>query len=258
MTDQLTDPMSPDLGDWRISKVGWVTAVDSKVLPEPQSYRQVSTHRTDGEVWTFDTPSAAALHLNSAWKAAARATVLRATVGWTSARTAEGAQHAIDRAETSRLFDLFEEMIGTVMSSYAAVEAFCNSIIVDKSEGPRMVKKKKGDAKQMTAEDIERFETTGDKLKRHLPDVLGVSTPAGKAVWQKYLLLQDLRDAVTHFKRRDQARHADKSHEPTALHRLLFTDPYELPEAALELIRYFDCPAAPPQRWMCNPNWKRP
>lgn len=146
--------------------------------------------------------------------------------------------------------------MSSAMSSFAAVEAFCNSVIVDRSTKPHRLKRKKL-LVDMKPEEVERDVSTDEKLKRIVPKLLGVPTPAGKKVWQDYVALKRLRDSVTHFKRRDQARHADQSHEPTALQDLLNADPYSFPEAAMAAIGYFYAPDKQP-RWMRSPGWRRP
>jgi hypothetical protein len=154
------------------------------------------------------------------------------------------------------LFDFFEALVATAMSSYAAVEAFCNSTIIDKAPPSLTLKRRDGDEK-LTPEDVERKVSTDEKLKRILPDLVGLPTPAGKLLWEKYIRLKNLRDAVTHFKRRDQARLAGNTHEPTALLQSWRTDPYALPETAMEVVRYFHPDPQTLPRWMSNPSWHR-
>jgi len=137
-------------------------------------------------------------------------------------------------------------------SSFSAIEAFCNTTIVGKSSGPIQVKRKKAYV-AMTSEEVEEFMGTDEKLKRLLPALLGVPTPAGKAIWDRYKRLKQLRDSITHFKRRDLSRAAKA--EPTALHDLVEADPLEFPEIAIEVVRYF-FPQDPP-RWLLNPAWGR-
>ena len=183
----------------------------------------MSVYRSnDRTQFTFDTPSAAALHLNSAWKAAARATQLKQRVTLDPAGIQPGLVClSVSKASLADLFDYFEEMIAVAFGSFAAVEAFCNQTIVEKGTTPITVKNKKAEI-QLSAEEIESQRGTREKLSRILPDLLRLPTPSGKAVWQRFVRLEDLRDAVTHFKRRDQARKVTS--EPTALFRLYTED----------------------------------
>lgn len=251
-----TDPYSPQLGDWRYATTGWVEAIDGKPVAEPMAMHQVTMFRVNE--WTqfsFRTPSGAALHLNSAWKAAGRAHALKEQIKLSPPNIQPGRVGLhIQEESTGLLFDYFEEMMGAAMGSFGAIEAFCNQVIVDRASGPISVKRRKGH-EQLSPEDIERQVSTEQKLGRIVPDLLGVSSPAGKAVWSAFDRIKDLRDAMTHFKRRDQARAATQ--EPTALFRLYTTDCFALPEASMEVVRYFH-PDGNVPRWLKNPKWVRP
>lgn len=141
------------------------------------------------------------------------------------------------------------------MSSYAAIEAFCNSTVIERSQGPFALRRRKA-VETVTPEEVERRVSTDEKLKRIVPNLLGRPTPAGKSIWQKYVQLKGIRDSVTHFKRRDQARHASHLHEPTALQALLAADPLSFPETGIAVIRYFFDEGKVP-RWLVNPAWGR-
>ena len=205
---------------------------------------------------SFVTPSATALHLNAAWRTAKSAAELKAHLKWVSGSIAPGVIGAqIGIEDTPTLFDYLEQAMSAAMSSYAAIEAFCNNVVVDRSNGPITLKRRKG-VETMSPEEVERLVSTDEKLKRVVPDLLAYPTPAGKAVWQKYVKLKNLRDSVTHFKRKDQARHAARSNEPTALQDLITADPLSFPETAMAVIGYFFAAGTIP-RWMVNPAWTR-
>ena len=61
-------------------------------------------------------------------------------------------------------------------------------------------------SKSFAPEAAEREASTVEKVKRLVPDLLGIATPSGKKTWETYLRLKRVRDAVTHFKRHDQMR----------------------------------------------------
>lgn len=249
------DGYSAELGDWRCATAFWVTAVDGQDI-EHKAAHQVTTLTTASRHTSSVTPSATALHLNSAWRAARSAFQLKAQLKWVSGSFAPGvisAQIGIENA--SAVFDYLELSISAAMSSYAAIEAFCNNVIVERSSGPLTLKRPKA-VETLSPEEVERRVTTDKKLKRIVPDLLGFPTPAGKAVWQRYVKLKELRDSVTHFKRKDQARHAAQLNEPTALQDLFTADPLSFPETAMAVIEYFFVGGTIP-RWMVNPAWSR-
>ena len=251
----IADNYSEQLGDWRCATAVWVTAVDGQAI-EHRAAHQVTTLTRASQHTSFVTPSATALHLNSAWRAARYAIELKSQLRWVTGITPPGMNNTQAGIETApALFDYFEAAMSATMSSYAAIEAFCNSVVVDRSKGPFTLKRRKG-FETMSPEDVERRVSTDEKLKRIVPSLLGCPTPAGKAVWQQYAKLKDIRDSVTHFKRKDQARHVAQSHEPTALQDLLDADVYSFPETAMAVIQYFFKTGTAP-RWLINPAWIR-
>jgi hypothetical protein len=249
------DGYAAELGDWRCATAFWITAIDGLAI-EPKAAHQVTTLTTASRHTSFVTPSATALHLNSAWRAAKSAVQLKTQLKWVSGRIAPGVfGDQIGVENTSAVFDYLEQSMSAAISAYAAIEAFCNSVIVERSTGPLTVKIRNG-VDTLSPEEVERRVSTDEKLKRIVPDLLGYPTPAGKAVWQRYVKLKKLRDSVTHFKRKDQARHAAQLNEPTALHELITADPPSFPEIATAVIEYFFIGGAIP-RWMMNPAWSR-
>jgi hypothetical protein len=254
------DPNSIELGDWRIAKTGWVTAIGADQLAIPLPFHQVTAMEEAGKSHSFVTPSAPALHLNFAWKLARQAAASKAHVRWNTGQTLPfNVRYDIAAGSVGALYDYFEETMACAIASFAAVEAFCNGVLAENAKFPISTQRKRSgvvETVSMNLEEAERLLTTDEKLKRFVPDLLNVPTPSGKKPWQAYKRLKDLRDTVTHFKRRDQAKHADNSHEPTALLAMTQIDPRELPEGAMLVIEYFYKKEALP-RWMRNPDWKR-
>lgn len=247
------------LGDWRLAKVGRVLAIDGQPTNSAAVFCQVSHFASGTESWSFPTPSAASLHMSNAWAAAADAARLAKLVHWTTSTSPNGAHRQISQQDPAALFDLLQALVVVTMSSYAAVEAFSNSVLADRMESPVRVKHRGRQTDFTSIEDAERYLTTEEKVKGLLPKLLDVPTPAGRAdLWAPFKRLQELRDSVTHFKRKDQARRAHEDAEPTVLHVLAVTDPFDLPESALRLIRYYAGAPSATSRWAYNPTWSRP
>jgi len=257
---KVPDNNLPEMGDWRTAKPFWVTGIGAEVLPTPLLAHQVTVTEAPGKFHSFVTPSAPALHLNFAWKLARQASTTRKAIRWNTARNLPfNVGYEINAESVGPLYDYFEETMACAIASFAAVEAFCNGVLAERATLPIKAKRKRNgveDEVSMSLEDAERLLTTDEKLKRYVPDLLGVPTPSGKKPWQAYKRLKDLRDTVTHFKRKDQAKHALDSHEPTALHAMTQLDPYVLPEAAMLVLEYFHSKEVRP-RWLHNPSWLR-
>ena len=249
---------SPALGDWRLSVPIWIIGADGKTFDPPLQANAVTSFDSGKIKASFPTPNAAAMHLNISWKAAKRAHVLREQLLADYLKPAhETHMLQFQNANCGPLFDLFEELITCVSGAFAAVEAFCNRTIIDHAKGDIFVKRNRVREK-LSPEEVVRWVGIEQKLKRIVPDLCGVSTPADKTVYGQFVRIKELRDSVTHFKRHDEARLAGKLHEPTALFKLFLSDQYAIPENALALIEYFGSPTIQPPRWTRNPEWVRP
>lgn len=249
---------SPALGDWRLSVPLWITGALGKTFDPPMQANVVTSFDSGAIRASFPTPSAAALHLNVSWKAAKRAHELRNQLLADDLNPAHGT-HLLQfqNANCGPLFDLFEELITCVSGAFSSIEAFCNRMIIDHAKGDLAVKRNKVKEK-LSPEDVVRWVSIEQKLKRIVPDLCGVSTPADKAIYGQFVRIKELRDSVTHFKRHDEARLAGELHEPTALFKLFLSDQFAIPENALALIKHFDGPAIRSPRWTRNPEWIRP
>jgi hypothetical protein len=256
--DSTRDPYASALGDWRLSAVSWATNPNGSDPAEPlRVFGSTVLRERNGDQISFSAPSSTALHMNTAWKAARRAEAAKARVEWEAATNTNGRRAtAVKDATTVHLFDFFEESMTSALSAYAAVEAFCNSTIIHKATP--VPHRRKKDVITLTPEEAERQLSTAEKLKRVLPDLLGRPTPAGKQLWQDFVELETLRNGITHFKRRDSWPGVHQESEPTMLLRLYQGDAYWPAEVALKLIWYFYPPTTTVQRWLKNPEWKRP
>lgn len=245
-------------GDQRLHLVGWVTTIGGESLPEPTQFTQTAYALLNGAEVTFPAPSVVALHLNAAWRSARRAEELRSAIHWirvppsfpSFGHKGSPARAALDESSTSVLFDFMEECIQAVNSSFCALEAFCNLTLVERMNAPRAVKTREG-MRDMTAEEIERNVGTGEKLKRHVPQVMGVPSPAGDSVlWRRYRHLHEVRDELVHFKRANLASPTSKQ----VLHAMALCDPFDFPETATVLLTRLHPTDRP--RWF-DPAWKR-
>lgn len=102
----------------------------------------------------------------------------------------------------SVMFDYFEQFVAHVVFSITALEAFANEAIP--SDYVHTVKRQ-GVEKQLRKADIERSVTLDEKLDRVLPKALGVTSPKGKKLWQRFQKLKTMRDRIIHLKTIDRS-----------------------------------------------------
>jgi hypothetical protein len=103
------------------------------------------------------------------------------------------------------LFDFFEDFIAHVTFVYTAIEAFANEVL------PRDFRytfklKKTGEERIYDKHEIERNVNLDEKLHLVLPPIVGVASPKGTRVWERYKTIKKLRDRIIHLKSVDQRR----------------------------------------------------
>jgi hypothetical protein len=190
ITTSKPDPHSPDLGDWRLEGAFWVTALNDQELPSPIPGRLTTVYRDKAKQVAFPTPSAAALHLNIAWRSAHRAVKLKRRLILASGSYSDDLPARIELeipdAYSSILFDYFEEMISVAYGCFSAVEAHCNEVIASHVKGRIEIKRGK-EKRHMDALQLERELSVDEKLKLVVCQTLGVPPIAGTAKWEHYL-----------------------------------------------------------------------
>jgi hypothetical protein len=149
---------------------------------------------------SFAMPSAAALCLNIAMDAAARAEAIRPKLSLRPMLTPDGKRgFNVTEESVSDLYYFFEQSIISVTMSFQAIEVFANAVIGRKATKNIVVKRKGGDH-TMTPTEAERALSTEEKIGQVLPNILGVASPRGNRVWQALKTLKVGRDATVHLK----------------------------------------------------------
>lgn len=167
-------------------------------------------------------------------------------VGVTPAQR-EAGQHLVSRSVSADdkgvLFDFFEQCMIATTFSFQALEVFCNQTISWELKQPTKVMYR-GKTTEMTPAEIERRLSTSEKLAGVLPRVKGVQTPKGQAIWQRYLKLQEARDATIHLKYKDQVPAASDA----LFFQFLSRRVADYPKTAADMIRHFAGDSPP--RWL--------
>lgn len=244
-----------NLGDWRIQAVTTIAQDVPPAFPGGPSfqtgalaYLTTLARTSKGEILSFPTPNASSLALNSAFCAAKRANDLKRQFKYKVDPSPVGPSKLIPLDQCDELFSYFEESLVSVISSFQALEAFCNYSI-SQVHGHSVKVKKQKKVELLDPETAERVVSTKDKLKSILPKIYGVSTPSGKALWERFVKLKRARDACVHIKYRDQCPSANQLDEQSLFFQFLDNDPLSFPAAAAEMIGYFYANQEKP-RWL--------
>lgn len=232
------------LGDWRIENVTTLAEDLPSNYPGGPDHKAGArvttvtvTRRSSGDLISFETPGATALALNIAIVAARKAEELRSRVKYVSAVSPYGPGQTVPGESSTALYDFLEQCMIAVTFSFQALETFCNYSITRNLTGKMVIRLKRGE-ENLTASEIERFLSTGEKLAKILPKLLDIPTPSGKAIWERFVKLQQARDATMHLKGFDQNPQSSIDRE-SLFFQLLNRDPFEFPETAVALISHF-------------------
>ena len=231
--------------DWRLDVITRL-ATDSSDGHFKEGARLVvvtASKNRRGDIVSFEQPSAAAMAINIAHRAAVHAMELQPRIAFSEASSFMGPGTSVTTATTPALFDYFEQCMVAATFSFQALEAYSNYII-DRNvkEGGYPYTRRKGEVVNLSAMDLERQASTEEKLGIILPDLLGMASPKKKKVWNKFKLLKDKSDATIHIKSVDQA---PRMKRPEDLSRMsLFmgfigADIIAWPKDAMEVIHYF-------------------
>lgn len=240
------DPLDDSQFDWRIEDKGKVA------LPHPLAGRrilQVSMMKDAKRGLTsFTTPHPSALLLNIALNAAATAETLRTFLTLSPALSPSGEPAEQYSAEClGNLYSFLEQSIVTVTMSYQALEVFCNATIGRRLKGTIRVKYRKTE-KELDAGRAERLLSTEYKLSNVVPNLLGVATPSGTAVWERFKELESVRNSSVHLKSVDMYTNYQTIDVQSLFFEFLATDVRGYPAKAISVIEHF-YPAEEP-RWL--------
>jgi hypothetical protein len=243
------------LGDWRIEAASTLASdVPPAFVGGPsfksgdRVYLTTLTKTSKGELIGFTTPNTSAMAINIAIEAATRAASSKQQLVFRSGPSPDGLAKSIGADQCDLLFSFFESTFVAVTFSFQALEAFCNYSISRTWRKPVEVKRRKI-KEQVHHEVAERELSTESKLKSVLPQIYGVSTPSGKAVWERFLKLKRARDSCIHIKYQDQYPLGRQFDQESLFFQFLDNDPQLFPEAAMEMITYFYSKAQTP-RWI--------
>ncbi|MBU1146574.1 hypothetical protein KKD80_03450 [Patescibacteria group bacterium] len=149
------------------------------------------------------------------------------------------------RADEKEHFDFFENCITGVTFCYTALECFVNLTIPDdylyhyeervSLFNFKFLKIKK---RRSLSRDDRRLDLS-TKLGIILPEILGVKTPKGEALWERYVNLKKLRDKIVHFKKRNLTRVRQDEFNESLYAEFLSGGFIDVYDQTIKLIEYY-------------------
>lgn len=190
----------------------------------------------DGPPIAFPTPSAAALALGAATRAAKAAAALKQGFRFTAGPGED--VRRLEGAATGQLFDYFEHCFVAAVFSVQSLEAYCNYKIA-LTLNSKVKVERRGVLVELSAEEAERQLSTDEKLGTTLPGLLGVESPRGRAEWESYVHLRRLRDSTVHIKSHHQWTLASRNFTESPYSWFVHESPLQMPLSAIRMLRRF-------------------
>jgi hypothetical protein len=233
-----------DFGDWRIAVV---TALLNDL---PAAFPGGPAHKAGTPVYLssltrdreynaigFITPSPTALALNAAFRSALRAKKLRNTLALTDTLTPLGSGKQVANENLPHLYDFFEHSMIAVTCSFQSVEMFCNETIAQRPQSNFGLTRGK-DVLTLSGIELERKASTDEKVADILPSFLGLKSPKGTKLWERFQDLRTARDSTIHCKSKE-IRTAITEDRESLFFQFFRREPTEFPSIAFEIIEYF-------------------
>jgi hypothetical protein len=233
-----------NFGDWRIA------VVTTLLNDVPAAFPGGPAHKAGTPVYLssltkdrqhnaigFITPSPTALALNAALRSALRAKNLRNTLALTDTLTPWGSGKQVANENLPHLYDFFEHSMIAVTCSFQSLEMFCNETIAQKSQSSFGLTRGK-DVLTLSGVELERKASTDEKVADILPSFLGLKSPMGTELWERFQDLKTARDSTIHCKSKE-IRTAIAEDRESLLFQFFRREPTEFPTIAFEVIEYF-------------------
>lgn len=236
--------------DWRLQAVTTTTAAVTLRYHHPAGTRvkavaEVEQGRARPNL-VFGIPNISALLLDYAQKMydASEAYFVTLTPG------VDGKVN-LDQAE-GPLFEALETRMGCIVFSFTAVEAYCNEKILEAYEHHGFIYHRQETAgpTAMTRPEIERRSSLEEKLHTILPQILGIRSPKGRALWSAYRHIKKIRDRIIHCKRDDLIGSGPR--DSTLWRELASMSFPRAPKGARDLIGYYEANSPSERRWFAK------
>lgn len=186
----------------------------------------------------FIAPSPVALAMNLSLSASRTGEALKPTFKLKDSPSPEGLVKTVELQSSTALYDYFEYAMVSVFFAYQALESFSNDEIFRKASEPIEIKIRKK-TETLTRREAERKLSTSEKLGTLLPNILNIPTMKGKALWEKFRELEEVRDNVAHLKNQTVHDASRNTENEKVLFTLLANDLARWPRIAMYILEYF-------------------
>jgi hypothetical protein len=233
-----------NFGDWRIAVVSTLLSDLPAAFPGGPAHKagtpvylsSLTRDRTHNAIG-FITPSPTALALNAAFRSALLAKKLRNTLALTDTLTPLGSGKQVANENLPHLYDFFEHSMIAVTCSFQSLEMFCNETIAHKSQSSFALTRGK-DVLTLSGVELERKASTDEKVADILPSFLGLKSPKGTKLWERFQDLKTARDSTIHCKS-NEIRTSITEDRESLFFQFFHREPTEFPTIAFEVIEYF-------------------
>jgi len=232
--------------DWRIYGGSRITADVPPAYPGGPSHKKgtpiypsMMTRNQNSELISFIRPSAPALALNIAIKAAKEAAKQQKRISLIQGVSFAGPNNNVTEQSIPILYDFFESFMVSVTFSMQAIEIFCNMIIANNLKGTLAIKIK-NKTKHLNSQQIQDNFGIDRKLNEILPKIFDIQSVKDhdSSIWTNYLELKRIRNTTIHMKSMDSIEYGGIDNE-TLFFEFFRTDPMIFPKYAIDVINYF-------------------
>lgn len=231
--------------DWRLQAISTLAKPfkspwTGKVHPIGEPVKAISIVKYGSNKISFGLPNTTAMFLNKSYKFWKEADSILKNIQFINSRHIKN--------ETD-VFNFFENIMASIVFAYTSLESFANEKILE----DHIYTQERADkrcAETYSKEQIERFLSLDIKLDKILPEILGISSPKKKRLWNKYIELKNLRDRIIHMKSIDRKSSDPKKEIPDSIWRyLLKKDIPNMSASAKEIISYYFSKEKEAPRW---------
>lgn len=159
-------------------------------------FQELIEAKIDRKKITFTIPNEIALSMSIAHKSLSKSLELKKDI---LALLTDSKRVDFFDSNVNLIYDFLEETQKTIVFSYKAIEALCNSAIPQDYQYKK-TSNKKGIHEVYDKIAIERWVSTSDKVSKILPEIYNCTSPQNKKFWGHFKKLEEMRNDIIHSK----------------------------------------------------------